>query len=425
MLNGIFSAISTDFSCLERHTYSKPSMLAISHALEDVVISFELYCDMFATFQRFEFFLLEKARYLELEKCCRKVFVFARHIDRSRITEFTNTIFIEIEPNSSLADEWAVVVNHPQHPILLTTTEQYSLQTHDEDDFRYFQGFLSFDPAVVKLAVNQIVAGLKLIGISYEPCPVSVTALTQSEAGINRKISLFINRLLDKLEVKTNQLLGKNILLQDALQANKLLTVEMVQRMCIAAEHRDPDACGHLANISHYSASLYALAGASPEEVENIRYASMMHDIGKIGIPDAILRKPDKLTPAEFEVMKTHTTIGSQILLDSPSKLIQMGSVIAQSHHEQWNGCGYPHGLCRHDIPLVARIVAIVDGFDALSSQRIYKDALPIEICLATIRADRNKKYDGELADLFLENFDSIYRTRSVICSDPLPGSRR
>ena len=400
-------------------------MLAISHALEDVVLSFELYCDMFATFQRFEFFLAEKERYLELEKCCRKVFVFAQHIDRSCISEFTNTIFIEIDPNSSLADEWAVVINHPHHPILLTTTEQYSLQTHGEDDFRYFQGVLSFDPAVVQLAIKQIAAGLTSIGIRYEPCPVSVAALTQSEVGINRKISLFINSLLDKLEVKTNQLLSNNILLQDALQANKLLSLEMVQRICFAAEYRDPDACSHLANISHYSASLYSLAGASPEEVESIRYASMMHDIGKIGIPDAILRKPGKLTPAEFEVMKKHTTFGSQILRDSPSELIQMGSIIAQSHHEQWNGCGYPHGLRRQDIPLVARIVAIVDAFDALSSQRIYKDALPIETCLRNIHDNRNKQFDGELADLFLENFDSIYRARNVICSDPLAGFRR
>lgn len=407
-MNSIFSTISSTFSRFEQSTYSKSSMLAISHALEDVVLNFELHADLFVSFQSFEFFLAEKQRYLKLEKCCRKVFVFVRHIDCHQLTEFTNTVFVEIDPHSPLAHEWSVIVNHPAHPIVLTTTERYDLQTSGGDDFRYFRGILSFDPVVVKTAVHQVLLNLTALGISYTPCSLSEAALTPYEQDMSRKISLFVNRLLSKIEVKTNQLVSQNFALHDALDHNKQLSLEMIQRLCYAAEFRDYDASGHLAHISLLSAQLYSLAGGCPQEVEDIRYASMMHDIGKIGIPDAILRKPGKLTHAEFEIMKTHTTIGAQILRESSCQLIQMGCLIAQNHHERWNGLGYPCGLSGKDIPFVARIVAILDVFEALVSQRVYKDSYPIEDSIRIIRGERNQRFDGELVDLFIENVDQF-----------------
>ena len=416
-MNGIFSTISSAFSHFEQSTYSKSSMLAISHALEDVVLNFELHADLFVSFQSFQFFLAEKQRYLKLEKCCRKVFVFVRHIDQHQIAEFTNTVFVEIDPQSSLADEWLVIVNHPNHPIALLTTEQYDLQTLDDDDFRYFKGFLSFDPVVVKASVHEALLNLRALDISYNISLISEASLTPYEQDISRKISLFINRMLNQIEVKTGQLVSKNMILDAALQDNKQLSLEVVQRLCYAAEFRDYDAIGHLDQISLYSAKLYLLAGGCAQEVEYLRFASMMHDIGKIGIPDAILRKPGKLTPAEFEIMKTHTTIGAQILRDSSCELIQMGCLIAQSHHERWNGLGYPRGLSGKDIPLVARVVAIVDAFDALSSKRVYKDPMPTEKCLSLIRKERNRHFDGELVDMFLENVDQfagLYTTRKT-----------
>ena len=207
------------------------------------------------------------------------------------------------------------------------------------------------------------------------------------------------------------------MILNAALQDNKQLSLEMIQRLCYAAEFRDYDASGHLAQISLLSAQLYSLAGGYPQEVEDIRYASMMHDIGKIGIPDAILHKPGKLTRAEFEIMKTHTTIGAKILRESSCQLIQMGCLIAQNHHERWNGRGYPCGLSGKDIPFVARIVAIVDVFEALVSQRVYKDSFPIEDSLRIIRGERNQRFDGELVDLFIENVDhfaNIFHKKNI-----------
>ncbi len=416
-MNGIFSTISSTFSRFEHSTYSKSSMLAISHALEDVVLNFELHADLFVSFQSFEFFLAEKQRYLKLEKCCRKVFVFVRHIDRHQLAEFTNTVFVEIDPHSPLADEWSVIVNHPTHPIVLTTTERYDLRTSGGDDFRYFKGFLSFDPVVVKVAVHQVLLNLKALDISYNPSPISEASLTPCEQDMSRKISLFINRMLNQIEAKTSQLVSKNMILNAALQDNKQLSLEMIQRLCYAAEFRDYDASGHLAQISLLSAQLYSLAGGYPQEVEDIRYASMMHDIGKIGIPDAILHKPGKLTRAEFEIMKTHTTIGAKILRESSCQLIQMGCLIAQNHHERWNGRGYPCGLSGKDIPFVARIVAIVDVFEALVSQRVYKDSFPIEDSIRIIRGERNQRFDGELVDLFIENVDhfaNIFHKKNI-----------
>jgi putative two-component system response regulator len=412
-MKGIFETVSAEYSFLERNIYSKPSMIAISHAVEDVVINFNLEADLFVSFQQFRFFLYEKDRYLKLEKCCRRVFVFARNIDRNEISAFCNTDFIEISPQSPLADEWSIVVNHPKHSIILTTTEQYDRQMPGDDDFRYFKGLLSFDPGVAKVAVNQIILNLKMISIDYKPCKISESNLTEDETDINQRIYLFINRLLNEVEIKVAKLINSQTKLQKALNANKLLSFEMVQRLCYSAEFRDDDARGHLNRISDFSALLYSMVEDSADEIENMRFASQMHDIGKIGIPDAILMKPGKLTPAEFEIIKSHPVIGGRILRDSSIKLIQMGHTIALNHHEKWDGSGYPHGLKGRDIPLAARVVAIVDVFDALTSKRVYKEAYPIEYCLDVVRSERNKHFDGELVDLFLGNINSFFDLRS------------
>ena len=413
MINSIFEAVSSEFSYFERSIYSRPSMLAISHAVEDVVMNFQLESDLFVSFQKFEFFLYEKERYLKLEKYCRKVFIFIQGIDQSQITEFSNTIFVEISPLSKLSHEWSVIVNHPKHPIILTTTEQYDRQMPGGNDFRYFKGFLSFNPAVVKVAVKQSLLNLKTVAINYIPCQIAEVPLTRYETDTNQKIYLFINQLLNKVELEVSQLLKKNTMLQEALQENKHLSFEMVQRLCYAAEFRDDDASGHLNRISKYSALLYSMVETKAEKIENIRYGSLLHDIGKIGIPYAVLLKPGKLTPSEFEIIKTHPIIGSQILRESSLKLIQVGCTIAHSHHEKWDGSGYPDGLKGNDIPLVARVVGLVDVFDALASKRVYKEAFPIEQCLNIIRDGRNKHFDGELVDLFLDNINSFLNLRS------------
>jgi response regulator RpfG family c-di-GMP phosphodiesterase len=146
-----------------------------------------------------------------------------------------------------------------------------------------------------------------------------------------------------------------------------------------------------------------------------MQFAALMHDIGKIGTPDAILLKPGKLTSQEFDIMKNHTINGARILSNSNQAVIKMGCEIALNHHEKWDGSGYPSGLMGKTIPITARVVAIADVFDALSTKRIYKEAYPIEVCIEMLKEQRNKHFDGELLDLFLNKIDDILIFKNAI----------
>lgn len=151
---------------------------------------------------------------------------------------------------------------------------------------------------------------------------------------------------------------------------------------------------------------------------KNILYAAPMHDIGKIGIPDNILLKPGKLTDEEFDIVKSHTTIGAKILSKSNAKIIILAEQIALSHHEKWNGLGYPNGLSGKDIPLEARIVAIVDVFDALTSKRPYKKTFPVEVALDIMEKERGQHFDPDVLDIFLANINEILKIRVGVKKD-------
>ncbi|MEA3279912.1 MAG: HD domain-containing phosphohydrolase [Thermodesulfobacteriota bacterium] len=189
--------------------------------------------------------------------------------------------------------------------------------------------------------------------------------------------------------------------------------IDTVNRLVIAAEYKDEDTGSHIVRISRYSALLAEKLGLPAEEVQNILYAAPMHDVGKVGTPDSIMLKPGKLTDEEFDLMKMHTTIGAKILANSKSAILQVAEQIALSHHEQWNGKGYPQGLSGDDIPLAARIVGLVDTFDALTSKRPYKDPYPVEIALEIIRKERGRHFDPDVTDVFLENIDEILKIKS------------
>jgi len=185
---------------------------------------------------------------------------------------------------------------------------------------------------------------------------------------------------------------------------------DTIRRLVIAAEYKDRDTGNHIARISRYSALLAEKIGMTPADVQTILYASPMHDIGKIGIPDRILLKTEKLLAPEFELMKMHTLIGSNILADSKAKVLQWAQQIALFHHEKWNGEGYPQGTAGSEIPLHARIVALADTFDALTSKRPYKEAFPIDTSRDIIISERGKHFDPEITDAFLACFDEIRR---------------
>ncbi len=187
---------------------------------------------------------------------------------------------------------------------------------------------------------------------------------------------------------------------------------ETILRLSKAAEFRDPETGDHIQRMAHYSWMIAVRLGLPLEHQQLILEAAPMHDVGKVGIPDHILLKPGKLDDAEFAIMKQHPVIGHQILADSASPLLQMAATIALSHHEKFDGSGYPLGLKGEAIPLVGRIVAVADVFDALSSARPYKPAWVMERAVDFMRAQRGTHFDPRCVDVFLEHLDEVRAVR-------------
>lgn len=181
---------------------------------------------------------------------------------------------------------------------------------------------------------------------------------------------------------------------------------DVIYSMGAICEGKSRETGNHIIRVAEYSALLAELCGCSKEDQELLRIASPMHDIGKVGISDAILNKSGKLTPEEFEIMKTHTTIGEEIFKNSNRLILRAAGEIAGSHHEWWNGEGYPRGIQGEEIPLFGRITALADVFDALSNDRCYKKAWPLPKVLEYVKSLRGKQFQPELLDLFLENLD-------------------
>ncbi len=179
--------------------------------------------------------------------------------------------------------------------------------------------------------------------------------------------------------------------------------LEVLERLAHAAEYRDDETGEHVRRVAALSASLAHARGLGQELTEQIERASALHDVGKIGIPDAILRKPGPLDPAERRTMQAHTTIGKKLLEGGRSEFLLRAEEIAYAHHERWDGRGYPQGLSGEQIPLSARIVALADVHDALIHERPYKAAWPAERALEEIRRGRGTHFDPELTELFLE----------------------
>ena len=184
--------------------------------------------------------------------------------------------------------------------------------------------------------------------------------------------------------------------------------VETIERLAIAAEYRDEGTGAHVRRIGRYCAMLGRKLHLSPGDVEVLQYASQLHDVGKIGIPDSILLKPGELNDDEWEIMKQHTVIGARILSGSSSRFLQAGKKIALSHQEKWDGNGYPRGLEGEEIPLYGRICAIADMFDALTAHRPYRDAMPTEEAREIMKQERGGHFDPELLDLFMDNYNEV-----------------
>jgi HD-GYP domain-containing protein (c-di-GMP phosphodiesterase class II) len=199
----------------------------------------------------------------------------------------------------------------------------------------------------------------------------------------------------------------------------------VIRGMALLAEIRDPHIGGHLNRICEFAELLATRLSrrpgyqeATPEFIETIARAAALHDVGKVGIPDSILLKPGKLTEAEFEIMKSHTLIGSELLEGlrqnfGDFSMIAMGVDVAQSHHEWWNGSGYPRDQKGGEIPLAARILGICDVYDALTSKRVYKEAWSHEETEKTIRESAGRQFDTDLVEIFFENPEKLFAVRS------------
>lgn len=184
--------------------------------------------------------------------------------------------------------------------------------------------------------------------------------------------------------------------------------LEVIRRLGRAAEFRDDDTGLHISRMSHLCVRLGRELGLTEDECELLLHAAPMHDIGKIGIPDRVLLKPGKLDDEEWEIMKSHTVIGAELLAGSESAVMQMAQVIALNHHEKWNGNGYPNGIAGESIPLVARVASVCDVFDALISERPYKKAWDPTDAKALLGENAGKDFDPHLVDLFLGLGDEV-----------------
>lgn len=184
--------------------------------------------------------------------------------------------------------------------------------------------------------------------------------------------------------------------------------LDAVRRLALAAEFKDRDAASHIERVGRYCELLGRSLNLASQDVERLRFASSVHDVGKIGIPGSILVLPGKLHPAEHEVMRQHTVFGAYLLHGSKSELLQMGEAIAISHHERWDGTGYPKGIAGDAIPLAGRICAVADVFDALTSDRPYRAALPNHTVYDMMAAERGQHFDPAVLDAFLAQRSAV-----------------
>ena len=210
------------------------------------------------------------------------------------------------------------------------------------------------------------------------------------------------------VEEQTSELRSALIKVTQAEKHAQEAKLDTVRRLAIAAEYRDDNTAAHIYRVGHYCALLGRLLGMDESETNMLYHASLLHDVGKIGVPDSILLKADSFTPEDRAAMEQHTLMGKRILSGSPSDIIRLGELIAYTHHEKWDGTGYPNGLAGETIPLHGRICAVADVFDALTTRRPYKSAFPLDKAVDIMRAGRGTHFDPALLELFLANIDLV-----------------
>ena len=303
-----------------------------------------------------------------------------------------------------------------------------------EDPRRVVGLYQDVQPDLILLDLNmphldgyQVMEQLKALGAPLLPPIVILTAQHGKEhllKALNAGARDYLTKPFDRAELLMrvrNQLdvhLAHRFLHDQAATLDAMVRVqteelrrtrlEVIQRLGKAAEYRDEETGNHILRMSHVCAVLARAMDWSEGECDLILNASPMHDIGKIGIPDAILLKPGKLEPDEWAIMKKHASIGARLLDGDESDLMRMAHEIALTHHEKWDGTGYPNGLAGEAIPMAGRIAAIADVFDALTSERPYKKPWTVEAAVELIRTQRGQHFAPEVVDAFMEQLPQI-----------------
>jgi len=224
-------------------------------------------------------------------------------------------------------------------------------------------------------------------------------------------------KLHDREVVYREKIENYNVHLEEEVKKRTLelfeVRLRVIHRLGRAAEYRDNETGLHVVRMSHYCALIGAELGWDSQQCEMIFNASPMHDVGKIGIPDSILLKPDKLEDDEWEIMKTHAAIGAEILKGGDSELEKMAEMIARTHHEKWDGTGYPNGLKGEEIPLMSRIVAVADVFDALTMEQPYKKEWPVEDAMDLIEKASGYHFDPQLVPVFKDILPQVLEIKN------------
>ncbi|MFW5823469.1 MAG: HD domain-containing phosphohydrolase [Marinobacter sp.] len=316
----------------------------------------------------------------------------------------------------------------------ILSAEGYQQVVCINDPFQVLPAYKAHKPALILLDLNmpgmdgfQVIQQLDELGDPLTPPVVVLTAQNQQDSllkALECGARDYVTKPFDRRELlmRVRNFLEAHVahrmvrhqkehleaLVQERTRELQETRLEIIRRLGHAAEYRDEETGNHIIRMSQMCALLAHKVGWSESRCDLILHASPMHDIGKIGIPDAILLKPGKLGPEEWEIMKTHAEIGARLLDGNDSELLTMAREIALSHHEKWDGSGYPAGLAGEDIPLSGRIAALADVFDALTSERPYKRAWPLDEAVALIRENRGKHFDPALTDLFLADVDSF-----------------
>ncbi len=237
--------------------------------------------------------------------------------------------------------------------------------------------------------------------------PVDKTEL-RARVGSLLKVKAYNDHMRHYQEELEAEVARKTQRLRQAYRRVRDASLDTIYRLSRAAEYKDEDTGRHLLRMSHYAAAVARQMGLSDHVAQSILYAAPMHDVGKIGIPDRVLLKPGRFNPDEWEIMKQHTVIGGKILEGSKTGFIRLAEVIALTHHEKWDGTGYPLGLKGKRIPKIGQIVAIGDVFDALTSKRPYKEAFSVEKSLKILDESRGNHFSPHVVDAFMAILDEI-----------------